>query len=160
MERPDYTISFVLDNTPEEVFDAINDIRSWWTENMTGSTGAFGDEFAVRFWDLHYSEHRVTEFVPRRKVVWLTTDSYMTFTENRHEWTDSEIRFEITQTAGETLLVFTHEGLNAGCECYQDCANAWSGYLDSLRTRITTGHGCPEKIQIGNQHLTISNHGN
>ncbi len=37
-----YTTNFVVDQTPEEVFAAINNVRGWWSGEIEGSTDNIG----------------------------------------------------------------------------------------------------------------------
>jgi hypothetical protein len=67
----DFTASFVVDQSPEEVFEAINNVRGWWGEDVNGSSAKVGDEFTYRVQDIHYSKLRVVERIPNEKVVWL-----------------------------------------------------------------------------------------
>lgn len=46
-----YTASFTVDQTPEEVFNAINNVRGWWSENIEGGTDKLGAEFTYRYQD-------------------------------------------------------------------------------------------------------------
>ncbi len=44
----DFNTSFVVDQSPEEVFEAINNVRGWWGEDVEGSHASVGDEFTYR----------------------------------------------------------------------------------------------------------------
>jgi hypothetical protein len=49
MATPDFTITLSADRTSNEAFNAINNVRGWWTEDMVGSSRKLNDEFTVRF---------------------------------------------------------------------------------------------------------------
>lgn len=140
MTNQDYTTSITVDQTPEEVFDAINNVRAWWSGEIEGSTDRLGAEFVYRHEDAHRSTHRITEFVPGKKVVWHTTDSYISFVKDKTEWTGSDIVFEIARKGATTELRFTHVGLVPAIQCYGDCSGAWGYYINEcLHSLITTG---------------------
>jgi hypothetical protein len=139
-----YTTSFTVDQTPEEVFDAINNVRRWWSDEIDGSTDKLGAEFTYRYKDLHRTTQKITELVPGRKVVWHVLDSHINFVKDKAEWDGTDIVFEITRKHGKTELHFTHVGLLPAIECYGKCSGAWGFYInDSLRSLITTGKGDP-----------------
>jgi hypothetical protein len=135
---------FTVDQTPEEAFAAINNVRGWWSGEIEGGTDKLGDEFTYRYKDIHYSRHRIAEMVPGKKVVWLVLDSYLSFTEDKAEWNGTEITFEISANDGKTEVRFSHRGLVPESECYTLCSNAWGSYINgSLRSLVTTGKGWP-----------------
>ena len=43
-----------VDQTPEEVFNAINNPRGWWSEEIEGSTDKLNDEFNYHYKDVHH----------------------------------------------------------------------------------------------------------
>ncbi|QQL49312.1 SRPBCC family protein [Mucilaginibacter ginkgonis] len=144
MSSADFTTAFIVKQSPEEVFNAINNVRGWWTEGVTGQTENLNDEFSVRFWDVHYSNQKIVEVTPNHKVVWLVTDSKLTFIEDENEWTGSRIVFDINPHEDGTEMRFTQVGLQPYVECYDACSNAWTGYIqNSLKYLITTGIGKP-----------------
>lgn len=144
MSAESFTATFLVDRNPTEVFDAITDVRRWWSGTVEGTTDSLGAQFVYRHEDLHYSKQQITKLQPGETVTWLVVDSSLTFTSDPHEWTGTEIEFEISPREGQTEVRFTHKGLVPALECYKDCSSAWSYYLnDSLRPLITKGQGLP-----------------
>ncbi|ROS31344.1 SRPBCC family protein [Cellulomonas sp. PhB150] len=146
-ERPsedDFTTSFVVDESPDDVFAAVLDVRGWWTDDIEGPTGDVGDVFVFRHTDVHYSKLLITEVVPGRRVTWLVLDTELSFVEDTTEWINTSITFEVTPTAAGTEVRFTHHGLVPAYECYDACSSAWGFYLVySMRSLIVTGAGMP-----------------
>lgn len=146
MNAQNYTTSFTVDQTPEEVFAAINSVRRWWSGEIEGSTDKLGDEFTYRYEDVHYSKQKITEFIPNKKVVWLVLDGYLNFVKDKSEWKGTEIMFEVSKKGDKTEVRFTHRGLVPEYECYNDCSTAWGSYINgSLKSLITTGKGQPNQ---------------
>jgi hypothetical protein len=144
MTKRDFTVSILVDQTPSEVFDAVNDVRGWWSGEVDGKTDELGAEFTYRYKDLHRTTQKVTELEPGRRVVWHVTDSHLGFVDEKKEWTGTDIVFDIARQGEKTELRFTHVGLVPAFQCYGDCAGAWTFYIEeSLRARIVTGHGQP-----------------
>jgi hypothetical protein len=150
-EKKSYTTTFSVDRTPQEAFEAITDVRGWWSQDAAGVTDRVGGEFIHRYKDVHRCKIRVTELVPGRKVAWLVLENYFDFIEDQAEWKGTEIIFEISEKAGGAEVHFTHLGLVPQYECYTVCSSAWGGYISgSLRNLINTGEGQPNPKQDGN----------
>jgi hypothetical protein len=144
MENQNFNTTFLVDNTPKEVFNAVNNVRGWWSEGIEGSTVKLNDEFTYHYQDVHRCKIKVIESVSDKKVVWLVLDNYFSFTEDKREWTGTKIIFEITKQGNKTQLQFTHLGLVPEYECYDACVSGWSQYIQqSLVSLITTGKGRP-----------------
>jgi Activator of Hsp90 ATPase homolog 1-like protein len=111
LQRKHFTATFTVDQTPEEVFAAINNVRGWWTGEIEGSTDKLGAEFTYRYKDFHYSKQKITELIPGKKVVWRVVDASLNFIEDRTEWNGSEIMFQISQQGDQTEVRFIHVGL-------------------------------------------------
>ncbi|MBS0031024.1 SRPBCC family protein [Chitinophaga sp. 22321] len=144
MRTPDFTTTILVNQTPSEAFNAITDIRDWWSEEIEGGTHHLDDEFVYHYKDIHYCKMKLIELVPGKRVVWLVVDSYFNFTADKAEWSGTKIVFDISQKDAQTAVTFTHEGLVPQHECYEICREAWTHYItESLYSLITTGKGQP-----------------
>lgn len=144
MMNQSFTTSYSVDQTPEEAFAAITNVRDWWSGDIEGNTAKLNDEFTYRYKDIHYSKQRLTEVVPNRRVVWKILDSYLSFAEDKAEWTGTQVIFEVTPKNGKTEVRFTHLGLVPEFECFENCSTAWGYYINtSLRNLISSGKGSP-----------------
>ncbi len=144
MNTADFTTTILVDQTPKQVFDAINNVRGWWSEEIEGSTDKLNDEFTYHYEDVHRCKMRLIEVIPDKKVVWLVLDNYFKFMKDKSEWTGTKIIFEIAEQDNKTQIRLTHLGLVPEYECYNICRDAWSNYIhNSLRSLITTGKGQP-----------------
>jgi hypothetical protein len=145
MENFNFTATFSADQTPEEVFAAINNVREWWSGEIKGDTGKFGAEFTYRYKDVHSCKQKITEFVPGKKVVWRVSDSSLSFLKDKSEWNGTDVVFEISEKAARPKSVFTHRGLVPKIECYGSCSNAWGLLINgNLRKLIATGKNQPD----------------
>jgi hypothetical protein len=75
MNHRDFTTAFSVAQTPPEAFNAINNVRGWWSGEIERGTDTLGDEFTYRYKDVHYCKLKVIEVIPDKKVVWLVLDN-------------------------------------------------------------------------------------
>ena len=145
MKNKNFTTTLIVDQTPEEVFNVVRNVRGWWSgyysEEFEGNTEKLNDEFSFRAGGgAHYSRQKLIVVIPNKKIVWLVTDSKLDFLEKKDEWTGTKVSFDISTKGNKTELAFTHEGLTPEIECYNSCAPAWSQYLQNkLLPLITKG---------------------
>jgi uncharacterized protein YndB with AHSA1/START domain len=156
MKPDDLTITFAVDQSPEEVFSAINNVRGWWSGEIDGRTDKLGEVFTYRYKDVHRTTQKITEFVPGKKVVWHVTDAELNFVKDKTEWNGTEVVFEIARKGDKTEVRFTHVGLVPAFECYGGCSGAWGFYInDSLRNLITTGKGEPNEEEKSGENSGV-----
>jgi uncharacterized protein YndB with AHSA1/START domain len=153
MNDKSYTTSFTVDASAIDAYRAINDVRSWWNEDITGDAKAVGAEFTHEVKEVHQARIQVIELVPGKRVVWRVLDNWFGFVDDESEWVDTEIRFELSEIDGQTEVRFTHLGLVPAYECYEACENAWGMYIGgSLRSLIATGKGLPNSSPGERRH--------
>ena len=144
MNTRNFTTTLLVAATPQEAFDAINDVRGWWSGEIEGRTDALGAEFTYSYKNVHRTTQKITELVPGKKVVWHVTKSQINFVRDKSEWDGTDIVFEIARRGAKTQVRFTHVGLVPTIECYDGCSGAWGFYVgESLRDFIMRGKGQP-----------------
>jgi hypothetical protein len=144
MDNQDFTTTIVVNKSPKEAFDAINNVRGWWSEDIEGGTSKLGDEFMYHYKDVHTCKIKLTEVAPDKRVVWDILENHFSFTSDKSEWVGTKAIFEINAKDGKTEVRLTHQGLVPEYECYDACVNGWTFHINkSLYDLITTGKGQP-----------------
>ena len=142
MPASNFTTIILVNQTPKEVFNAINSVGGWWQGEIKGNTEKLNDEFTYRMGEFHFSKQKLVEVIADKKIVWLVTESELNFIKDKSEWTGTKISFEISKKGTKTQVRFTHLGLVPKIECYSGCSNAWTQLIEqSLLSLITTGKG-------------------
>jgi hypothetical protein len=136
-----FSYSFKSSKSPEAVFELLLDIDKWWSglyaETIQGESHKVNDEFSFKAGEgMHYSKQQLIELIPNKRIVWLVTDSNLTFLSDTGEWTNTMICFDISKEGKQTNVTFTHEGLIPQIECYDSCSGAWSQYLENLAKKL------------------------
>src|SRR5579859_5813358 len=126
MENQSFTTTILVEQTPSEAFNAIVNPQAWWSEEITGGTSKVGDVFDYHYEDIHRTKMQLTEVVPDKKLVWLVLENYFKpglfneasknakddgFGNDKAEWVDTHVIFEITEKGDKTQLTFRHDGL-------------------------------------------------
>jgi uncharacterized protein YndB with AHSA1/START domain len=159
MTNKNFTATIEILKSPREVFNCITEVSKWWSKDFDGHSKQLNDEFIIHHPNQHYSKQKLVEVIPNKKIVWLVTKSTLYWIQNdKEEWTNTKMIFEIVPEGDKTILHFTHDGLVPGKECYAMCERGWSIIIKNwLLYFITYGTESPEMnkaAEIRNQILT------
>lgn len=144
MKTQDFTTTIHVEKSPKQAFDAIKNVRGWWSENIDGDTNKLNAEFLYHYKDVHICKLKIVELIPNKKIVWQVLNNHFNFTKDKSEWVNTKIIFELSEQDAGTQVRFTHEGLIPSYECYEVCNDAWTSYIQgSLKNLILTGKGKP-----------------
>ncbi len=141
MTNQHFRYSFTTSKNPGEVFAHIINPQNWWVglfgETIEGKSQDLNDEFSFKAGDgVHYSNQKLMELVAGKKIVWLVTESNLSFLKNTNEWAGTKIGFDIETVGDKTKIIFTHDGLVPQMECYGSCSGAWTQYLQRLQAYL------------------------
>ncbi|CAD5254231.1 MULTISPECIES: SRPBCC domain-containing protein [unclassified Imperialibacter] len=147
MNNQDFTATILVDATPEDAFNAIKNFRAWWSEEIEGPTDQPGETFFYHYKDIHLCKMKLEVMEKNKKLEYLVLENEFNFIEDKTEWVNTRLIFEITGQGSKTKVVFTHQGLVPEYECYNVCNDAWTGYItNSLYKLITEGKREPNPI--------------
>ncbi|HSF56154.1 MAG TPA: SRPBCC domain-containing protein [Algoriphagus sp.] len=150
MKEQDFTTNFSVASSPASVFEAITNFRGWWSDQIEGSTDKLNETFFYHYKDVHLCKLKLIEIIPDKKLVYLVVDNHFNFTQDKSEWINNKLIFEISPDGEKTKVQFTHQGLVPDYECYDVCQDAWTSYIQgSLQSLITTGKGKPNPKEGG-----------
>lgn len=145
MKKENYTHSFEVDKQANQVFAALTNVHAWWGEGIKGKSEKPGDSFFYKHKEFHTSRQTLTELIPNKKLVWDVTDSKINFVQNKSEWENTKVIFDIVEKGKKTTVTITHSGLTPKLECYDGCSGGWNQYFgESLKKLIETGKGSPD----------------
>jgi len=147
MITQDYRLSISAPVSASDAYNKIARVSEWWAKGFEGSARNSGDVFTVRFGET-FVDFQVTEAVPDSKVVWHVTNSYLPWLQDKTEWNDTDVVFEVSASHGETTVTLTHEGLVPEVECFEGCVQGWNRYFgESLRQFLIDGCGMPNTVR-------------
>lgn len=149
MEKRDYHRTITVNTSAEAAMKKISQLNHWWKRDFSGSAEKLNDRFTVPFGELNgaksFVDFVVSGFEPGEKMVWKVTDCHLPWFNNKTEWNNTEVVFEISSGNGGTIISFTHIGLVPGMECYEACEKGWDGHVtNSLVKFINHGKGNPQ----------------
>lgn len=138
-----YQYTFHSNKTAEEIFPVLQDVRQWWIgifgETISGETNIIGDEFSFSAGHgAHFSKQKLIEIKPNKELVWLVIESNLSFLNDTQEWENTRIIFNLEGTAHGTKITFIHAGLVPNIECYKNCTDAWTQYLENLEKALNS----------------------
>jgi hypothetical protein len=136
-----FSYTFNTSKSNDEVFSLFLNVDQWWSglfnEKIQGKSEKIDDEFSFSAGDgVHFSNQKLIELIPNQKIVWLVTDSNLSFLSQTDEWNNTKISIELETIDNQTMVKFTHQGLLPEIECYDACSSAWSQYLDNLEKKL------------------------
>lgn len=144
MENTSFHRTIPVNASPEKAFEKIARVGDWWAKSFEGKAMNVGDTFRVEF-GTTWVDFKITEAVPNKKIVWFVTDCCLDWLNDKTEWANTEIVYEISSENGRTKIDFTHVGLMPGIECYERCEEGWTRYATiSLPKFINEGKGLPD----------------
>jgi len=140
--KNNFNSSITVKISAKDALKKISEVPSWWGVTIEGPTENLNDKFVIRMGPEAFFNCTITELIPAKRVVWAVGDCYMPWYNDKTEWSDTRMVFDLAEKGGETEVTFTHEGLTPESECYKDCQPGWTHWIkNSLFSYLTTGKG-------------------
>jgi uncharacterized protein YndB with AHSA1/START domain len=137
---PDIRHRVVISAPLADVYEAVattDGLSNWWTRD--GVRGDASEKSTLQFFFGHpepAAVMEVTELRPEGQVRW-------TCVGGADEWVGTKITFDLTDTDGETAVLFTHADWRSPSEFMAHCSARWAYFLLSLKSLVETGKGTP-----------------
>lgn len=114
-------------------------IAGWWSDTVTGSASAVGDEFHVKFPTTDVVFDLVVSDLTETSVEW-------TVPKSPPWWQGTAIRFELSENEGATSVLFTHRGFDPDDPGISVYTPAWVGFLNNLMAVAENGQPSPAVV--------------
>ena len=139
MKPQDYNCSIAAGVTTKEAFEGINRVSEWWAMGFEGHSQKLNDVFTVRFGET-FVTFKIVEVEPNRKMVWQVIDCYLHWINDKTEWKNTKIVWNISAQNNTVHVSFTHLGLVPKLECYDNCQTGWDFYVKESLLKLLTEH--------------------
>ncbi len=118
-------------------------LAAWWTNDTKGNTGSVDGVIRFRFGELGGFDMRVVSLEPAKRVTWQVQSG-------PPEWVGTKVSFELVEKAGNTTILFKHQGWKEPVEFMHHCSTKWATYMMSLKALVETGKGAayPNDVHI------------
>lgn len=141
MNTKDFSYQFTSSKSAHEIFPVLLDVYQWWNglsdEEIRGESHKVGDIFTFTAGNgVHFSEQKLIEIQPDKKIVWSIIRSNLSFLKQPNEWEETAFEFQLKENDNVTNVTFTHCGLFPENECYDSCSNGWTQYLMKLEKSL------------------------
>jgi uncharacterized protein YndB with AHSA1/START domain len=119
-------------NRVYEMLATKNGLARFWTTQVEGDSEV-GSKLSFFFGRPEPSAvMEVVELSPNDRVRWRCV-------EGPPEWVGTTVTFDLTDSGGETVLLFTHAGWREAVELLHHCSTKWATFLIGLRSGLEGG---------------------
>ena len=124
----------------ESVYEAVattGGISEWWTRDGVEGESREGSNLRFFFGQPEPAAvMEVTRLSGDGQVAWSCVGG-------ADEWMGTKLTFDLTETDGETVVLFTHADWRSPSEFMAHCSARWAYFLLSLKCLLETGKGTP-----------------
>ena len=124
--------------TPDQAYQALSEVprlAQWWTRDTRGAS-AVGRTLEFWFGDF-CQKFEVVELAPGERVRWRAS------AEGMREWAGTEVSFELSRDAVQTIIRFRHSGWKEASLFHAHCSTKWATFMLSLKDLLEKGAGRP-----------------
>ncbi len=121
------------------VFEAVTAparISEWWTRDGVAGSPSLGGRLEFRFGRPEPSAVMEVTGLRPDQVTWHCVGG-------ASEWIETDITFDLRESDGETVVLFTHAGWREASEFMAHCSARWAYFLLSMKSLVELGKGTP-----------------
>jgi uncharacterized protein YndB with AHSA1/START domain len=123
----------------EQVYAALatrEGLSGWWTRDTAGGD-AVGSKLEFFFGQPEPGGvMEVVELVPGQRVAWRCV-------QGPDEWVDTVLSFDLSESGGETVVMFAHADWREPAEFMHHCSTKWAYFLLGMKTGLEGGSATP-----------------
>jgi uncharacterized protein YndB with AHSA1/START domain len=123
----------------EQVYAALatrEGLSGWWTRDTAGGD-AVGSKLEFFFGQPEPGGvMEVVELVPGQRVAWRCV-------QGPDEWVDTVLSFDLSESGGETVVMFAHADWREPAEFMHHCSTKWAYFLLGMKAGLEGGSATP-----------------
>lgn len=127
-----------------QVYDALATkagLAGWWTRNVTGEPEVGGKLEFFFGQPEPAAVMEVTDLVPGQRVAWRCV-------QGPDEWVDTVLSFDLSESGGETVVLFTHADWREPAGFMHHCSTKWAYYLLGMKAGLEGGPATPFPVDM------------